>query len=277
MGKGAYWPMESSTGINLPIDTVVIGSGNVASIVVPALEQSGVIAVRQVYSPTESHAKGLSAGLNAAKSVSVLEDVADDARLYLVAVKDDAIAKIAQQMKRNNAVWLHTSGGVESSTFAPLTDSYGVFYPLQTFSKGVSLDLSKVPVFVQGSDEKSLSMARLLGEAISPKVYEADGPMRAKLHAAAVFACNFTNHLWAIADDILHREAGVDLSVLYPLLEETMRKALTMRPAEGQTGPARRGDRGVIEKHKSLLTTDEANLYEILSQHIIDYYEQNKL
>ena len=108
MGKGAYWPMESSTGINMPIDTVVIGSGNVASIVVPALEQSGVIAVRQVYSPTESHAKQLSAKLNAAKSVSVIDEVAIDATLYLVAVKDDAIAKIAQQMKRNNAVWLHT-------------------------------------------------------------------------------------------------------------------------------------------------------------------------
>ena len=137
------------------------------------------------------------------------------------------------------------------------------------------MDLSQVPVFVQGSDEKSLKMAHLLGDAISPKVYEADGQLRAKLHAAAVYACNFTNHLWAIADDILRREAGVDLGVLYPLIGETMRKALTMRPADGQTGPARRGDRNVIEKHKSLLTPDEANLYEILSQHIIDYYEQN--
>ena len=99
--------------------------------------------------------------------------------------------------------------------------------------------------------------------------------MRAKLHAAAVYACNFTNHLWAIADDILRRETGTDLGVLRPLLEETMRKALTMRPADGQTGPARRGDRGVIEKHKSLLTQDEAQLYETLSQHIMDYYERN--
>lgn len=265
--------MEPNTGIKRSINTVILGSGNVASVVVPALEQSGVIAVRQVFSPTKAHAQELASKLQSASSVDSLADVATDAELYLVSVKDDAISEIASRVARNNAVWLHTSGGVESSVFADITDSYGVFYPLQTFSKGVAVDLTQVPVFVQGSDEKSLAVARRLAEAISPKVYEADGAMRAKLHAAAVYACNFTNHLWAIADDILRREAGADLSVLYPLIQETMRKALTMRPSEGQTGPARRGDRKVIEKHKSLLTADEANLYEILSQHIIDYYE----
>lgn len=258
-----------------PIEAVVIGSGNVASVVVPALEKAGAIAVRQVYSPTPEHASALAGRLAGAVAVSDPLEVDMTADLYLVSVKDDAIAKVAAQMRRNDAVWLHTSGGVESSVMAPLTDSYGVFYPLQTFSRGVEVDLSVVPVFIQGSDERSLDVARRLGEAISGKVYEADGPMRAKLHAAAVYACNFTNHLWAIADDILRRETGTDLGVLRPLLEETMRKALTMRPADGQTGPARRGDRGVIEKHKSLLTQDEAQLYETLSQHIMDYYERN--
>lgn len=273
--------MESGTGMmdtrQKPIDTVIIGSGNVASVVVPALERSGAVRVRQVYSPTSGHAARLAGMLSGAEAVSRIEGVAPDAELYLVAVKDDAIAHLAAEMKRNNAVWLHTSGGVESSVFSPLTDSYGVFYPLQTFSRGVEVDFSDIPVFVQGSDEKSLSVARRLGEAISPKVYEADGPMRARLHAAAVYACNFTNHLWAIADDILRRETGTDINVLRPLLEETMRKALSMRPSEGQTGPARRGDRSVIEKHKSLLTADEAELYETLSQHIMDYYERNQL
>lgn len=258
-----------------PVEAVVIGSGNVASVVVPALEKAGAISVRQVYSPTPEHASALAGLLAVAEAVSDPSAVDMTAELYLVSVKDDAIGKVAAQMGRNDAVWLHTSGGVESSVMAPLTDSFGVFYPLQTFSRGVEVDLSVVPVFIQGSDERSLGVARRLGEAISGKVYEADGPMRAKLHAAAVYACNFTNHLWAIADDILRRETGTDLGVLRPLLEETMRKALTIRPVDGQTGPARRGDRGVIEKHKSLLTQDEAQLYETLSQHIMDYYERN--
>ena len=256
-----------------PLSTVIIGSGNVASAVAPALERAGVIAVRQVYSPTAGHAAALAARLGAAEAVSRPEDVVADAELYLVAVKDDAIPRIASEMKPNGAVWLHTSGGVECRELAPLTENYGVFYPLQTFSKGRAVDLSEVPVFIEGATERALAVARQLAESISPKVYEADGAARARLHAAAVFACNFANHLWAIADDVLRRETATDLSVLYPLLRETMSKAMTMQPGDAQTGPARRGDRGVIEKHKSLLTDDEAALYETLSQHIIDRYE----
>ena len=154
----------------------------------------------------------------------------------------------------------------------PLTDNYGVFYPLQTFSKGVDVNLAEVPVFVEGSNDMTLSVAERLGRAISPKVHHADDDTRCKMHAAAVFACNFTNHLWAIADDILCREAGVDLSVLHPLLKETLRKAMLGRPSDGQTGPAVRGDRGVMDKHAGLLADDEARLYRELSEHIMDYY-----
>lgn len=254
---------------------MIIGSGNVASAIAPALERAGAIAVAQVYSPNPEHAAALASRLASAQPVSDPASVVADAELYLVAVKDDAIAQLPQQFTPGSAVWLHTSGGVECSVMSPLTPNYGVFYPLQTFSKGVPVNLSEVPVFIEGSNETALAMARRLAESISPKVCVADGSVRARLHAAAVFACNFTNHLWAMADDILRREAGVDLSVLTPLLGETLRKATSMRPADAQTGPARRGDRGVIEKHKSLLTPDEASIYETLSQHIIDYYERH--
>lgn len=264
--------MESGSAV-MPVKAVIIGSGNIASAVAPALEVAGAIDVVQVYSPTAAHASALARRLRAARGVSRPEDVDMSAELYLVAVKDDAIALLASQLPRNGAVWLHTSGGVDCSTLAPLTDDYGVFYPLQTFSKGREVDLAEVPVFIEGHTQRALQMARRLADAISPKVYEADGEVRARLHAAAVFACNFANHLWAVADEYLRRETSTDLSVLHPLLCETMAKAMTMPPADAQTGPARRGDRGVIEKHKSLLNADEARLYEILSQHIIDRYE----
>ena len=256
--------------------TVVIGSGNVASCVVPALEGAGAVSVCAVYSPTPGHADKLAARLPDACACNRPSDVPRDAELYLVAVKDDAITAVAEAFApyiSGDAVWLHTSGGVAASALSPLTPNFGVFYPLQTFSKGVELDLSVVPVFVEGATPEAVATARRLGEAISKKVYEVDSQQRARLHAAAVFACNFTNHLWAIADDILRRETPTDLSVLYPLIQETMRKAMIMRPADGQTGPARRGDRQVIERHCSLLKPDESNLYRILSDHIISYYE----
>ncbi len=267
--------MESGTGMNGRLRTVIIGSGNVASAVAPALEQAGTIDVVQVYSPTAEHASALAGKLAHAVAVSTPGKVIGDADLYLVAVKDDVIATLACVFSVKGGVWLHTSGGVDCKELAPISEDYGVFYPLQTFSKGVEVDFAEVPVFVEGHTARALAVAERLGQSLSGNVYQADGRRRSQLHAAAVFACNFTNHLWAIADDVLRRETGTDLTVLRPLLEETMRKALSMRPADGQTGPARRGDRGVIEHHKSLLKSDEAELYEIMSQHIIDYYERN--
>lgn len=258
-----------------PIPAVVVGSGNVALNVVPALEKSGAIDVLAVVSPNIDHARALAALLHSAKAYASVDELDEHlpAELYLVAVKDDAIEKVVASSKPTpGVVWLHTSGSVPAVSMSDVTEDYGVFYPLQTFSKGVEVDLSKVPVFVEGNTPKALAMAHRLGEAISPNVYEADGERRKRLHAAAVFACNFTNHLWVIADEILRRETGTDINVLRPLLEETLRKALEVRPSEAQTGPARRGDRGIIAGHAAMLTDDEARLYTILSEHILNYY-----
>lgn len=258
-----------------PLRTVIIGSGNVASVVVPQLEASGAIDVVAVYSPTPGHADRLARQLKNARGVSRPEDVPTDAGLYLVAIKDDAIATLAKDFDRNGGIWLHTSGGVDASALSPLTDDYGVFYPLQTYSRGVEVNLAEVPVFIEGNSQRALQTARRLGDAVSPKVYEVTSNQRARLHAAAVFACNFTNHMWAIADDILRRETGTDLSVLAPLVRETMRKALLIRPAEGQTGPARRHDLQVIDHHCALLRPDEAKIYRFLSDEIMKYHELN--
>ncbi len=263
--------MEQSR-LKLPLRTVVIGSGNVASSVAPALEKAGAIDVCAVYSPTLEHASALASKLRAAIAVTQPADVPADAEFYLIAVRDDAIVSLPSVLPANgNALWVHTSGGIDAATLKPLSDRYGVLYPLQTFSKGVAVNMSDVPFFIEAGSKEDVELLRSMASLVSPKVYEADGKTRCKMHAAAVFACNFTNHFWAIADDILRRETGTDLSVLHPLLKETLRKAMTHRPAEVQTGPAARGDRGVIEKHASLLNPDEADLYRLLSEKIISY------
>ncbi|MDE6100119.1 MAG: DUF2520 domain-containing protein, partial [Paramuribaculum sp.] len=245
-----------------PLRTTIIGSGNVASAIAPALERSGSITVETVFSPTPEHAAALASRLDSAVAVSDSAAIPKDSELYLLSVKDDAIKELARRLEPvESALWLHTSGGVEASALMPLSPRYGVFYPLQTFSKGVDVAMEEVPFFIETSMADDLTLVEEMARNVSPKVYHADGKMRARMHAAAVFACNFTNHLWAVADDILRRETGTDLSVLYPLLEETLRKAMKMRPAEAQTGPAVRGDRGVIERHAAMLADDEATLY----------------
>lgn len=268
--------MEGLKQAVAPLRTVVIGSGNVASALAPALEEAGVIEVAAVCSPTLEHAEELACKLRSAVAVNDVSQIPTAAQLYLVSVSDDALASVASKAPRvADAVWLHTSGGVDASVLSPLSPNYGVLYPLQTFSKGRHTEFDAIPVFVEGATPEALGVAELLGKALSDDVRTADGDTRRKLHAAAVFACNFTNHLYAIASDILRREAGADLTVLRPLLEETLAKALSMPPADAQTGPARRGDTRVMERHMALIQPDEARLYKILSDSIMKRYEQH--
>lgn len=263
--------------LTIPPRTVIIGSGNVASSLAPALEAAGAADIVAVFSPTPGHAESLASQLRHARAITEPADLPADADVYLMAVSDDAISRLASELHPvPSALWMHTSGGVDASALVPLSSRYGVFYPLQTFSKGVKVDMTEVPFFLEASGEADLELARAMALKVSPKVYEADGAVRARMHAAAVFGCNFVNHLWAIADDILRRETGTDISVLKPLLQETLRKAMEVRPADAQTGPARRGDRGVISRHQNLLQPDEARLYGILSEHILNYYNNSE-
>lgn len=249
---------------------VVLGAGNVACALAPALEQAG-LDVRQVYSRSLANAADLAARLSGAQAVDSLDAVCRDAELYLVALSDNAIAEVARTMAHTGGVWCHTSGGVAMDALAPATDSYGVFYPLQTFSKGRPVDMAAVPFFIEGSTADTQQMLMDTARKISSEVYAADSRMRLRLHAAAVFACNFVNFMWTNADDIL-RSGGLSLSVLHPLIKETLAKAMTMPPRDAQTGPARRGDTVVMQRHKQVMTPEQSRIYEFLTHAIIAEY-----
>jgi len=142
-----------------------------------------------------------------------------------------------------------------------------VFYPLQTFSRNVKVDMTLVPIFIEGNTPDVTLRIKAMADAISRSVHYADGDLRRRMHIAAVFACNFTNYMFTVADDLL-RADGLSLEVLHPLILETMRKAMEGSPAAGQTGPAVRGDSAVVERHASMLPADLADIYMRLSDAI---------
>lgn len=260
--------MVRQSGQPLP-RIVAIGAGNVASHLIPALESAGIGEVTQVYSRTMRSARALASRLWSAVPVDNPDEIAKDADIYIVSVADHAAAELLSRLTPNNALWLHTSGSLPLESLAHLSKKTGVFYPLQTFSRQVPLDMSRVPLFIEGSTPGVEAQIRDMGQRVFSKVYHADSTLRRKMHVAAVFACNFTNHLWTIADDLLRRE-GLDLSVLHPLLDETLRKAVTSPdgPAAGQTGPAVRDDRAVMQAHQSMLPPELADIYSMLSESI---------
>ncbi|MCM1356556.1 MAG: DUF2520 domain-containing protein [Staphylococcus sp.] len=247
---------------------VMIGAGNVATHLAPAIERSGAGRIVQVYSRSLDSATRLASKLSDAIPVDSLEAVVTDADIYLISVKDDAIADIVRGLRPSDALVLHTSGSVGMEVLAPLSMRHGVFYPLQTFSKDVELDVERIPLFTEGPTCEIEDEIRAFGAKIFANIYHADSDLRKKMHIAAVFACNFVNHLWTIAAGQLERE-GLPFDILQPLLEETLRKALANTPAASQTGPAARGDGKIIESHLLLLDGKERELYEILSRSIM--------
>lgn len=260
----------------MSLKIVFIGAGNVASHLATAVESAGVGEVVQVYSRSLGSAQILAANLRGATAVSDVSEIRSDADVYIVSLVDDAISPLVSRLpKGGKALWLHTSGSVGMEALAPLSDRYGVFYPLQTFSKGVDIDVSRVPLFIEGCDESVEAEIRSLGAQVFANVYHADSNTRRMMHISAVFACNFTNHLWTIAAEILQKE-GLPFEVLQPLLEETVKKAFAVSPEKGQTGPAVRGDRAIIDKHLSMLSGQPEKIYSLLSESIIRHHSADK-
>ncbi len=211
-----------------------------------------------------------------------LENIDPDADMTLICVSDSAISEVISRLPNLNGILAHTSGTTSIEIFKgfPTTArNFGVFYPLQTFSKNTPLNYSQIPFYIEGSDVNTAEKLFELAAAISCNVRFADSTQRRALHIAAVFSCNFVNHLWALTDEYLNKQ-GLQFTDLLPLIKETCNKLENTSPAKGQTGPAKRNDNLIIEDHlKHLNDNPELKLiYSIMTQSIIaKQNEWNKL
>jgi len=108
-----------------------------------------------------------------------------------------------------------------------------------------------------------------LAESVSREVRVLSSADRKHLHLAAVFACNFANHCYALSAKILEQH-GLPFEVMLPLIDETALKVHSMHPFAAQTGPAIRYDQNVIEAQKALLSddADTQEIYDIMSKSI---------
>ena len=246
----------------------IVGAGRLAWHLAQALHGAGHY-VAQVFSRTMESAQTLASKIGA-QAVSRLEDMAD-ADVYVVAVKDSALPDVVRLLckGREDKVFLHTAGSISMSIFEGLACHYGVLYPMQTFSKERQLDFKCIPCFIEGNDEMTLNVVRQLAESVSDNVRELSGEARRHLHLAAVFACNFANHCYEQAAEVLERQ-GLPFSVMLPLIEETAQKVRELSPREAQTGPAVRYDENVMDAQLALLDGHERaqEIYRLLSQSI---------
>lgn len=253
---------------------VMIGAGNVATHLAQALKKAGY-SITAICARSESSTQSLARLIG--QEVQQVTDIArlPIADLYILAVSDNAISELATRWPKHcrRGTVVHTSGSVAMETLNGVGEHYGVLYPLQTFSKERSLDFSQVPCFVEGNSRETEQNLLLLAQKLSAKVQLLSSELREKLHLAAVFAGNFTNHLYDLASQLTEKY-GLSPDFLAPLLEETIAKAISLTPHIAQTGPARRGDQNVLDKHLALLHDNPKMqiLYQLLSDSIYNSY-----
>jgi len=244
---------------------VLIGSGNMATNLGLELVNHGYI-INQVWSKNLNNAEILAKKLNS-KSTDRLSCISK-ADLYIVAVKDDALKSILEQLNLTNII--HTSASTGLDIFNSKLKNYGVFYPLQTFNKKINLNFSNIPIFIEADNDAFCKILIKLANKLSNTVIKMNSEQRKTLHIAAVFACNFTNHMLSIADNILST-SNIDFKLLHPLINQSIKKISNNKPTNVQTGPAKRKDKKIIESHiQNIPDKKIKKLYQLISTSIIE-------
>ena len=245
---------------------VFIGAGNLATRLSLAMQRVGM-QIGQVYSHTEASARQLATRLGCpwTNDLSALQE---DGDLYVFSLKDTVLSDVISKVKPNNGMWVHTAGSMPMSVFEGYAQRFGVLYPLQTFSKGRNVNFDVIPIFLEANTDKNADYLKNIASALSENVRFMSSEKRRSLHLAAVFACNFTNHIYTLSYKLLENES-IPADVLLPLIDETVSKIHSMPPAAAQTGPAIRYDENVINKHLAMLDDPAMQaIYRLLSQSI---------
>ncbi|MBL7828700.1 MAG: DUF2520 domain-containing protein [Saprospiraceae bacterium] len=248
---------------------VLVGAGRIAWHLGRRLKGKG-LPVAQLINRSEEKARELADTLQTSWSTN-FADLLPDADWIIIAVRDDAITSVAESMSPfvGDCLVTHTSGGTAGAVLAPFIPRYGVFYPLQSFSFEHTPVWSKIPFCVDAINQEDVLFLKRIAKTIGNLVYQVTDNQRTYLHVAAVFANNFANHCFSIAEKILD-EQDLPFELLHPLMEETLAKALQDSPGRMQTGPAIRGDTATIGRHLDLLMQhpDWQELYKQLSKNI---------
>lgn len=246
----------------------IIGSGNVATVLGKKIKLSGNEIV-QVWSRKEENAKELAHLLSSSYTNKLLE-INNEADIYIIAVSDSYIMRVASKLKVNGKIVVHTAGSVSREILKGASKDYGVLYPLQSLRKEMPI-IPPVPILVDGSSKEVLRVLTGFSTQWSENVIVANDDKRLKLHISAVITNNFTNYLFSLAEQYCKHEK-LDFRILFPLIEETCNRIKDHNPSQVQTGPASRRDIETINRHLEFLLKypQMQGLYKILSSSIMN-------
>lgn len=244
-----------------------IGSGNVATALALELFANKQI-IEKIYSRNIEKSAKLAKRVNAIPAKNISE-IGDNCDIVIISVNDDNIEQVSNSLS-TNAIVVHTAGSVHSNVLSKHAN-YGVLYPMQTFSADKLVDFHSIPLFLEANTPANVQKLKIFGNCIFNRIQELSSENRILMHVSAVFACNFTNHMYHLAKEIIEK-AGVQFELLFPLIEETAKKLQYLSPKDAQTGPAVRNDENILQKHiESLdLLPKHQEIYGLISKSIME-------
>lgn len=248
------------------IKVVLIGSGNVAFHLAKAFGQSESIDLLQQFRRGPKNDSFFDQNIPKTDCIEHLKK----ADVYIIAISDDQITEFSKKLNVKDSLVVHTSGSITMNQMqcdAPK----GVFYPLQTFSTDQNIDYKTIPFCLETEFSNDMDLLKSLAYSISNNVYEINSIQREKFHIAAVFANNFSNYMFTIAKGICDKHQ-ISFDLLKPLILNTANKINQIDPKEAQTGPAKRNDKKIIQKHLNQLIGDQKDIYDLISKSIINSY-----
>jgi len=257
--------------LKMNIKLSIIGAGNLATRVALELHNKGVEIV-QVYSRTVTSA------LTLARLVGCMYDtnpekITQDADVYLISVSDLAFSEVLGKINFNNKLVAHTAGSIPMNELSKYSNNFGVFYPLQTFSKYRDVNFSRIPFCIEANTVENETILCDLAHLVSRDVRIITSDQRKQLHLAAVFASNFVNHMYSMAYEIV-QDKGMPFDIILPLISETAAKVKNMTPRAAQTGPAARRDKNIMNEHLAMIKDPKLKkMYKTLSDSISDYHK----
>ena len=229
---------------------VIIGSGNVATIL-GRLSKKNNHQVLQVMSRHTQNAKILADELGC--SYANYDGVTDmNADIYIVAISDGVLFDLNKSFKLGNKLIVHTAGSVSMDVLKDISTNYGILYPLQSLRKEIKT-IPEIPFIIDGNSDGAVTLIEDFAKTLSPLVKRLAEEDRFKLHVSGVFVNNFTNHLYAVAEDFCIKE-NLDFKLLLPLIQSTAERIKEISPKNIQTGPAYRNDVFTLDKHLRLLS-----------------------
>ena len=251
---------------------VLIGAGNVATALGRLFYKNG-LQIIQVVGRSEAGTKKLAEELQCTYTL-LLQEVSKEADIYIIAIPDDAVSKIADNLRLPDKIVVHTAGTLSIGAIKNISENTGVIWPLQSLRKEI-VDLPEIPFVIDGSNEYvNMFLNRLLSE-ISENVIMLKEEDRIKLHLSAVVVSNFTNHLYALTQEYCDQN-NLPFEFLSPLLSETASRLDKYEAKNVQTGPSVRGDKVSVSSHIKLLEQYPAfqSLYKQFDESIRKMYDK---